>query len=91
MIVMKGVRILTVTIKDVAVKADVAPSTVSRVIANHPRISEKTKKKVREIMEELGYYPNFHARSLANQSTRSIGFVMPIQRTNLFKIHFFLK
>ncbi len=68
---------MAITIKDVARLADVAPSTVSRVIANNPRISEKTKKKVREAMTELGYHPNFIARSLANQSTQVLGLVMP--------------
>lgn len=80
---------MTVTIKDVAEKANVAPSTVSRVIADHPRISEKTKKKVRKIMEELGYYPNFNARSLANQSTKSIGLVMPNSTNKSFQDPFF--
>lgn len=68
---------MTVTIKDVAKRANVAPSTVSRVIADSPRISEKTKRKVREAMKELGYHPNFIARSLANQATQVIGIVMP--------------
>ncbi|MCA0148990.1 LacI family DNA-binding transcriptional regulator [Rossellomorea vietnamensis] len=68
---------MAVTIKDVAKLANVAPSTVSRVIANNPRISEKTKQKVREAMEQLGYHPNFIARSLANQSTQVIGLVLP--------------
>ncbi len=68
---------MAVTIKDVAKVANVAPSTVSRVIANSPRISEKTKKKVREVMEQLGYHPNFIARSLASQATRAIGLVLP--------------
>ena len=39
---------MTVTIKDVAKKANVAPSTVSRVIADNPSISEKTKRGVRK-------------------------------------------
>ncbi|MFS1516295.1 LacI family DNA-binding transcriptional regulator [Bacillus sp. SCS-151] len=68
---------MVVTIKDVAKHANVAPSTVSRVIANHPRISDKTKERVRAAMKELGYHPNFNARSLANNSTRAIGLVMP--------------
>ncbi|MEQ6375450.1 LacI family DNA-binding transcriptional regulator [Bacillaceae bacterium S4-13-56] len=66
-----------VTIKDVANVSGVAPSTVSRVIADHPRISEATKKKVRKAMKELGYHPNVNARSLANKSTQAIGVVMP--------------
>lgn len=68
---------MTVTIKDVAKRANVAPSTVSRVIADSPRISEKTKQRVREAMKELGYHPNFIARSFASQMTQVIGIVMP--------------
>ncbi|WP_409304622.1 LacI family DNA-binding transcriptional regulator [Peribacillus sp. SCS-155] len=68
---------MAITIKDVAKLANVAPSTVSRVIANNPRISEKTKLRVRKAMDQLGYHPNFIARSLANQSTRVIGLVLP--------------
>lgn len=68
---------MAVTIKDVAKVANVAPSTVSRVIANSPRISEKTKEKVRKVMKQLGYHPNFIGRSLANQATRAIGLVLP--------------
>ena len=63
-----------VTIKDVARRAGVSPSTVSRVIADHPRISPNTKERVRMIMAELGYYPNAIARSLVNQ-TSSIGVI----------------
>lgn len=64
-----------VTIKDVAKLAGVSPSTVSRVIADHPRISPDTKVKVRGIMDELGYYPNAIARSLVNQTSNSIGLI----------------
>ena len=39
---------MSVTIKDVAAQANVAPSTVSRVISDSPLISEKTKRKVRK-------------------------------------------
>lgn len=64
-----------VTIKDVAKKAKVAPSTVSRVIADHPKITQETKEKVRRVMDELGYHPNLLARNLVRQSSRTIGIV----------------
>lgn len=80
---------MSVTIKDVANLAKVAPSTVSRVIANSSRISEKTKQRVREAMEELGYHPNIIARNLANKTTEAIGIVMPSSAGNVFQNPFF--
>ncbi|RSK26401.1 LacI family transcriptional regulator [Bacillus sp. HMF5848] len=80
---------MAVTIKDVARVANVSPSTVSRVIANNPRISEKTKVRVREAMRELGYHPNMIARSLANQSTQAIGVVMPNSADKVLQNPFF--
>ncbi|MRX73492.1 LacI family DNA-binding transcriptional regulator [Bacillus lacus] len=77
------------TIKDVAKLAKVAPSTVSRVIANNPRISDKTKERVRKAMDELGYHPNFIARSLANQSTQAIGVVIHSSTDKAFQNPFF--
>lgn len=64
-----------VTIKDVARRAGVSPSTVSRVIADHPRISLRTKERVRAVMAELGYYPNAIARCLVNQTSSCIGVI----------------
>ncbi|MBB5325092.1 DNA-binding LacI/PurR family transcriptional regulator [Anoxybacillus tepidamans] len=80
---------MNVTIKDVAKRANVAPSTVSRVIADSPRISEKTKRKVREAMKELGYHPNFIARSLASQTSQVIGIVMPSSADQALQHPFF--
>ncbi|MGE8206579.1 LacI family DNA-binding transcriptional regulator [Heyndrickxia sp. NPDC080065] len=80
---------MAVTIKDVARAAQVSPSTVSRVIADNPRISEETKKRVREAMEELGYHPNFQARSLVVKSTNTIGIIMPNSATQVFENPFF--
>ena len=80
---------MTITIKDVAKLANVAPSTVSRVIANSPRISDNTKKRVRDAMDELKYHPNFIARSLASQSTKVIGLVLPHSSNVFFQNPFF--
>ena len=86
---MRGEKKMAVTIKDVAKLADVAPSTVSRVIANNSRISEATKRKVKKAMEQLGYHPNQNARSLAIQSTQTIGLVMPSSGDVVFQNPFF--
>lgn len=61
------------TVKDVAKKAKVSPSTVSRVINDHPSISDDTKQKVRKIMDEMGYFPNITARNLGKQRANSVG------------------
>ncbi|HLS61373.1 MAG TPA: LacI family DNA-binding transcriptional regulator [Virgibacillus sp.] len=67
---------MSVTIKDVAKEANVAPSTVSRVLSDSPRISEKTKIKVRKVIDELGYHLNHNARVLVQKKTQTIGIVM---------------
>ena len=47
-----------VSIKDVARHAGVAISTVSKVLNNYPNVSEETKRKVNEAVEELNFLPN---------------------------------
>lgn len=85
----KGRFPMAVTIKEVAKLAGVSPSTVSRVIANHPRISEETSKRVREVMEELGYHPNVMAKSLVSKTTRTIAVVLPRPAEELLLNFFF--
>jgi len=66
-----------VTIKDVAQRANVSISTVSRVLnnSNHP-VNPETKQRILEAIEELGFYPNAMARSLHYQTTKTIGIVL---------------
>lgn len=66
-----------VTIKDVAAKAGVNPSTVSRVLKDNTSISQKTKERVRKAMQELGYVPNVAAQMLASGLTYNIGLIFP--------------
>lgn len=82
---------MKVTIKEVAQKANVSPSTVSRVISNSSQISEKTKEKVREVIKELNYKPNAIARSLANKKSRIIGVVIPNEAEDLLMNPFFIQ
>ncbi|WP_019424814.1 LacI family DNA-binding transcriptional regulator [Paenibacillus sp. OSY-SE] len=80
---------MAVTIINVAEKAGVSPSTVSRVISNDSRISQKTSRKVRKVMEELGYHPNLMAKSLVTRTTHNIGIVLPRPAEELFQNQFF--
>lgn len=65
------------TLKDVAERAEVTVTTVSRVINNRGYISEQTRKKVYDVMKELNYQPNELARSLSKQRTNTIGIIVP--------------
>lgn len=63
------------SIKDVAKKAGVSITTVSRVFNNYPDVSEETRKKVLKISAELDYSPNFAARNLSSKSQKNIGLI----------------
>lgn len=65
------------TIKDVAERAGVSVTTVSRVLNNRGYISEATRKKVYQAMEELDYQPNEVARSLFRKKSNIIGLIVP--------------
>ena len=66
-----------VTINDVARKAGVAKSTVSRTFAVGESVSETTRKKVLQVAKELGYEPNPLAKALSVSSTKTIAIVVP--------------
>lgn len=65
------------TIKDVALKAGVSATTVSRVLNNRGYLSEELKHKVHQAMEELNYRPNELARSLSRSKSNIIGLIIP--------------
>lgn len=60
-------------IYDVSEHAHVSIATVSRVINGNPNVSEKTRKRVLAVMEELGYTPNVFARSLGLNTMKTMG------------------
>lgn len=65
------------TIRDVAKKANVSVSTVSRVINQKGYVHEETKILVNRIITEIGFIPNQLARSLTNRSSKIIGVIVP--------------
>jgi len=66
-----------IRLKDIAARAGVAVSTVSRVINKEKFISNKTKNKVIDVLKELNYIPEWSARSLRSGKTNIIGVIIP--------------
>jgi LacI family transcriptional regulator len=66
-----------VTIYDIAKQANVSAMTVSRVINNSGRISEHTRTKVMNVMQEMNYVPNSVARSLVKQKSMILSLLIP--------------
>ena len=64
-------------IYDIARLAGVSIATVSRVVNNSPKVSERTKEKVRAVMEAENYTPNVFARGLGINSMKTIGIICP--------------
>ena len=69
------------TIYDIAEKAGVSASTVSRVINNYPYVNKETRAKVLKVISESNYIKNDSARSLATQSTKMAGILIADVRT----------
>jgi LacI family transcriptional regulator len=67
---------MSVTIKDVARKAQVSVATVSLVINNNQRISPETKRKVLRAIKALDYHPTRSARGLVSKRSGNIGFIL---------------
>jgi LacI family transcriptional regulator len=65
------------TLTEVARKAGVGTTTVSRVINGGDRVSPKTLARVLRVIETLGYSPNQAARTLKGHRTKTIGLVIP--------------
>lgn len=68
---------MRIKLTDVAQKAGVSVTTVSRVINHHGYLSDKTKQKVLAAMQALNYQPNSVARSLQGKQLKLIGLIFP--------------
>lgn len=72
------------SIKDVAKLAGVSPMTASRVINQSDQVSMKMKLRVMRAVKQLGYRPNFNARSLRVQKSNLFGLLLPDIENPLF-------
>jgi LacI family transcriptional regulator len=64
-------------VKEIARRANVSTATVDRVLHNRTGVSEKTKRKILEIIKELGYQPNILASRLASRKIIRIAILIP--------------
>ncbi len=63
------------TIYEIAKKAGVSPTTVSKVINNYPDVSDKTRQKIKKILKEERFRPNSQAQFLSTKKTWTLGVV----------------
>ena len=63
------------TIRDIAQLSGVSVSTVSRVLNNHPDVSEAVRSRVLAVVQESHYVPNNSARDLVRPQSDNIGLV----------------
>jgi LacI family transcriptional regulator len=78
---------MPITIYDIAEEAKISYATVSRALKNDPRISEKTREKVKGLAKTLGYRPNHAGQILKAGKTNTIGLILP-SFSNPFYIEF---
>ena len=71
-----------VSIKDVAKHAGVAISTVSKVLNNYPNVSEETKKKVNQAVEELNFVPNSLAAALSSKQSGRVALLLNLSNVS---------
>ena len=72
------------TLQDVADLAAVSTATVSRCLNNSEHVTEKTRLKVQQAIQTLGYSPNFGAQALAAKRTNTIGAIIPTMENAIF-------
>jgi LacI family transcriptional regulator len=72
------------TIKDIANVLNISAAAVSKALHNDSRISEKTKKAVRQVAENLNYQPNHLASALRSGKSKLVGVIVPKTNSNFF-------
>ena len=73
-----------ITIKDIASVLNISAAAVSKALHNDPRISEKTKKAVKQVAKNLNYQPNHLASALRSGKSNLVGVIVPRTNSNFF-------
>ena len=75
---------MSVSIKDVAKKAGVSISTVSKALNDKSSVSSSTIERIKQTAEDMGYVPNSRARVFATKETKQIVFIADIPKDTAF-------
>lgn len=66
-----------ITLKEIATTLGISITTVSKALKNYPDVSEKTKKAVKDLADNLNYTPNSFAVNLRTKESKTIGLIIP--------------
>ena len=72
------------TLEDIAKRAGVSRSTVSRVLNDQPNVKKDVRERVRNVIESTGFRPHAAARALASQRSSIFGLVLPLSVSFFF-------
>src|SRR5690349_14631379 len=86
---MGAAAVSNLTLEDIARKAGVSRSTVSRVVNNDPDVRESVRKRVQEVIELTGYHPHAAAQALASHRSWMMGLVLPRNVSSFFSDPYF--
>ena len=67
---------MTMNLREIASRAKVSIATVSRIINRVPTVRPAIARQVQKVIDEVGYYPNIHARALVSGRRRILGLVV---------------
>jgi len=73
-----------ITLKNLAEQLGLATSTISKALNDSPEISDKTKRRVKELAAINNYYPNMFAKGLKLKKSKTIGVIVPHISSNFF-------
>ncbi len=80
----KSSKVASITLKDVAREAGVSVATASHVVNGKDRMSADVKKRVLQVINQLGYQPNKAARSMKTGRSMTLGLILPDLRYPFF-------
>ena len=78
----------SVTIKDLAAELGLSITTISRALNGYPDVGEKTRKRISEVAQKLGYRPNRNAQRLVTQRTHNVAWVQQDNDRKFVDPHF---